>query len=319
MVAPYNRFAMAGYERDGIGSHLLLGYAVIVALLGVGTVWAGATQISGAVVAQGTVVVQGRAKAVQHPDGGTVARIAVRDGDFVSAGETLIELDTQDLAQQRSGLTEQINASVAEIELVKAEHESLTPLFEKQLVTRARMVSLDREAVRLEGQLSRLESTAAQIDARIDKAEITAPVDGYLLGMTVHTVGGVIEARDTIAEIVPADDTRVVEARIQPSDIDKISIGQAAVIRLSALDGQDAPELAGNVIHVSADRIEDEVRGAVFYETRLALDPETTPRWVFDRMLPGMPVEVFVRTSDRTVLSYLLKPLNDSLRRAFRE
>jgi HlyD family secretion protein len=119
--------------------------------------------------------------------------------------------------------------------------------------------------------------------------------------------------------IVPESDMLNIEARIQPQDIDQIRIGQTAVLRFSAFNQRTTPELAGTVRRVSADVNEDQKTGIKYY-TVLIIVPESEIVQLQDlRLVPGMPVESFIQTSPRTVLSYLTRPLNDQLQRAFRE
>ena len=137
--------------------------------------------------------------------------------------------------------------------------------------------------------------------------------------MTVHTVGGVIAPGESIMQIVPSADDLVVEARVAPQDIDQIHLQQPAILHLSAFSQQTTPDLDGEVTRISADLIEDAKAGTSYYTIRITLSKEHVAHADALELKPGMPVEVFIRTSDRTVLSYLLKPVTDQINRAFRE
>lgn len=160
-----------------------------------------------------------------------------------------------------------------------------------------------------------------QVAARdvVDHIEIRAPIAGTVVGMDVHTVGGVIAAGQPILNIVPEGDKLVVEARVRPEDIDKVAVGQTAFLRLSAFDLRTTPELAGSVVTVSADSLSDQKTGISYYVARVQIPDEEMGKLGSLRLVPGMPAEVFIQTGERTALSYLVKPLQDGLARTFRE
>ena len=137
--------------------------------------------------------------------------------------------------------------------------------------------------------------------------------------LAVHTIGGVISPAEVIMLIVPAADALEVEAKIQPQDIDQVRIGQPAVLRFTAFNQRTTPELSGEVSLRSADVSEEQKTGARFYTVRVAVSQAEIARLGGLKLVPGMPVESFIQTSPRTVMSYLVKPLHDQLTRAFRE
>ncbi|MEA2898946.1 MAG: rane fusion protein type secretion system [Bradyrhizobium sp.] len=154
---------------------------------------------------------------------------------------------------------------------------------------------------------------------QLRRVDIRAPQDGMVLQSTVHTVGGVITAGDAIMMVVPQADDLQVEARVDPKDIDKLQIGQKTLLRLSAFNQRTTPELNGLVTRVSPDVTTEQRTGQSYYTIRVSLPPKEVARLGDVKLIPGMPVEAFVQTGDRTMLSYLLKPLNDQLMRSFRE
>ena len=117
--------------------------------------------------------------------------------------------------------------------------------------------------------------------------------------------------------IVPRSDVLVVEARVAPKDVDQIRLGQDATLRFTAFNQRTTPEIAGQVTLVGADQVSDEKAGTSYFKVHIATQPDERERTL--RLVPGMPVEAFIRTGERTVLSYLTKPLNDQASRAFRE
>jgi membrane fusion protein, type I secretion system len=154
---------------------------------------------------------------------------------------------------------------------------------------------------------------------QLRRIDIRAPQDGMVLQSTVHTVGGVISAGDAIMMIVPQQDNLSVEAKVNPQDIDQLQIGQKTLLRLSAFNQRTTPELNGVVSRVSPDTTTDQRTGQSTYTIRVSMPPEEIARLGDVKLIPGMPVEAFVQTGDRTMLSYLAKPLHDQLMRAFRE
>jgi HlyD family secretion protein len=154
---------------------------------------------------------------------------------------------------------------------------------------------------------------------QLRRIDIRAPQDGMVLQSTVHTVGGVITAGDAIMLIVPQTDDLQVEAKVNPQDIDKLQVGQKTLLRLSAFNQRTTPELNGFVTRVSPDVTTDQRTGQSYYTIRVSMPPEEVARLGDAKLIPGMPVEAFVQTGDRTLLSYLIKPLSDQLMRAFRE
>jgi len=154
---------------------------------------------------------------------------------------------------------------------------------------------------------------------QLRRTDIRAPQDGMVLQSTVHTVGGVITAGDAIMMIVPQTDDLQVEAKVNPQDIDKLQIGQKTLLRLSAFNQRTTPELNGVVTRVSPDTTTDQRTGQSYYTIRVSMPPAEVARLGDVKLIPGMPVEAFVQTGDRTLISYLMKPLSDQLMRAFRE
>jgi HlyD family secretion protein len=422
-----------------IRRHLRAGAVVLLILVGGLGAWAATTNISGAVIAAGNLVVDTNIKKVQHPTGGVVSELRVRDGDRVKSGDVVVRLDEtmtranlaivskgldvlrarnarleserdgsghvtfpdelgrravdgvahiiegerklfevrlearggqqdqlrqriQQLREEIGGYEAQERAKGQEITLIQRELAGAHVLWNKNLMPITKLTQLEREATRLEGERGRLIATSAQVkgkisetelqiiqidrdlssevgkelretEAKIDelierkvaaedqlkRVEIRAPQDGMVHQSAVHTVGGVIAAGDPIMLIVPDADLLMVEAKVAPQDIDQLWIGQSAVLRFSAFSQGTTPEINGTLSRISADTTTDQRTGQSYYIARIAVSPEEIARLGAVKLVPGMPVEVFVQTGERKVLSYLMKPLTDQLARAFRE
>jgi HlyD family secretion protein len=137
--------------------------------------------------------------------------------------------------------------------------------------------------------------------------------------LAVHTVGGVVNAGEPIMLIVPEDDALSIEAKVAPQDIDQLRTGQTAGLRFSTFNQRTTPEINGTISRISADVSPDQRTGHTFYTVRIGIAPEEIARLGNVKLVPGMPVEAFMKTDDRTVLSYFVKPLQDQIMRAFRE
>jgi HlyD family secretion protein len=153
----------------------------------------------------------------------------------------------------------------------------------------------------------------------LERIEMHAPASGVVHKLALHTVGGVIRAGDSVMEIVPDTDELQVEARLQPSDIDQVSTGQKAFVRFSAFNQRTTPELAGLVSYVSADVSHDQQTNAPYFTVRVILPDDERRKLAGLQLISGMPAEVFMQTGSRSMMSYLLKPLADQVRRAFIE
>jgi HlyD family secretion protein len=405
--------------------------------------WAATSQLSGAVIGQGVVVVDSNVKKVQHATGGIVGELRVREGDRVNAGDILIRLDeTQTLAnativtksldellarqarleaerdggdqisfprslpdrakdgksdtagraiaaeaklfdlrrQARSGqkaqlkersaqLQEeikgymgQVEAKQKEVDLIHQELEGVRSLWQKNLVPITRLISLERDAARLEGERSQLGGMIAQSKGKIaeielqtiqvdqdlrsdvgkdlietrsklselaerktaavdqlNRIDIRAPQSGRVHELSVHTIGGVIAPGEQIMLIVPDADALAIDVKITPRDIDQVYVGQTATMRFAAFNQKTTPEIDGQVSVLSPDITQDQRTGANYYTARVSLKPEELAKLGASNLVPGMPVDVFIKTHGRTALSYLIKPLQDQAERAFKE
>jgi len=430
-TAPFR--SLRRHALFGVGA--LLGFAV---LLGG---WAGTTQIAGAVIAQGLVVTEEGTKAVQHPEGGVVSAIEVRDGDTVTAGEVLVRLDSttvaanlavvvgqlnealalearliaeslkadsitlpaslddwpsraelerlvsaQDqlrlsrltgqqsllaqldeqvaqLGEQIQGLEAERTAVTAQLSIIAGEAENAAELLKQNLTQVSRVNDLDREKARLEGQagslvaqiaaartqiaerkaqmaqnsaafdadvLEQLRAVGGQIaelmqqkiaaEDRLAKLEIRAPQAGIVHESVVRTIGGVISPGEVLMQIIPQQSDFAIEARVSPTDVDKLSAGQPVAIRLMGFDIRTVPELTGTIETISPDLVRDQKSGAAFYTIKVAVPPAELGKLpAGQKLVPGMPAEAFVHTADRTVLAYLIAPFAEQLSRAMRE
>ena len=174
------------------------------------------------------------------------------------------------------------------------------------------------------GELADVRERMLAAKGVLDRIRITAPVKGVVVKLRYHTQGGVIEPSKNIMEILPLQEELLIEARVRPQDIDSVKHGQLAMVRLTALNQRITPMVSGEVIYLSADTLADERKSQQMgptdiYIVRVKLKRAEAMAIPGFSPTPGMPVEVYIKTSDRTFFQYIVKPVHDSMMRAFRE
>ena len=427
-------------HHRSIRRHLLAGCTAVLVLVGGIGGWVTNTEISGAVIAPGQLVVDSNVKKIQHPTGGVVGELRVKDGDRVKEGDVVVRLDEtqaranhaivskaldelaarqarneaerdgadkvsfpQDLLarandpdvvhaitgeqrlfelrrsaregqkaqlreqaaqleQQVQGNMEQVAAKDAEISWIQKELKGVNELWKQNLVPFSRVTALERDGARLKGDRGALIATIAQAKGRIaetqlkifqideelrtevgkelaemrgkkseliekrvaaedqlKRIDLIAPQDGKVFQRTVHTIGGVIQAGEAIMLIVPDADTLIIEAKVAPQQIDQLYLGQQATLRFVAFNQRTTPELNGEVIRIGADVTQEDKKNEAYYSVRIRVSDSELARLEGLKLVAGMPVESFIQTTPRTVVSYLVKPMHDQIMKAFRE
>jgi len=210
---------------------------------------------------------------------------------------TIGELDAS-AAEARGRITE-IDLSILQLHTTRRE-EAIAELREVR-VQEAELAERQRALVR-----------------QLDRMEMRAPVGGIVYGLRVFGPRSVVQAAEPVLYLVPQDRPLVISTRVSNTNIDEVYVGQDAILRFPVFDARTTPELAGRVAQVSADAFTDETTGTSFYEAEIVLNEGEIDR-LEETLLPGMPVEAYIRTADRTPLAYLLRPLADYFNRAFRE
>jgi protease secretion system membrane fusion protein len=192
---------------------------------------------------------------------------------------------------------------------------------------RARMLAREQEFRKeVESQLTDVQRDAAALVSRLqalqfelDNTEIRSPADGVVVGLAVHTVGGVVAAGAPLMEIVPADEPLKIEAQIATHLIDKVKPGLDVDILFPAFNQATTPHVPGRLVQVSADVLVEPKQGVPYFKAVVEVTPEGMKQLRQHQIRAGMPAEVFVRTGERTLLNYLLKPLLDRMRGALTE
>ena len=427
-------------ERPPVGKFVYTGGAIVaVGVVGF-FLWSATAAISSAAIAPGVVQVDSNRKTIQHVDGGIIAKLMVKEGDQVKAGQVMLVLDGAELKTQsellegrligllaqesrllseqagkneitwlallskfaeRPGYDEAISgqtrifqsrsrAGVGEVNLresrisqTKGQIQSLSrqvetatrelkslqedlkrteKLLEEGYARVAQVQALRRDEaqmqLRIDEMKGRIDTATKEISAgeisignieatrikeideemrtvqreradasekytlnrlRLERLNVVSPVTGRVLNLKYLSAGGVIPPGGAILDVVPENDLLVVEARVNPLDIDVVRPGLGAEIRLSALKARTTPSLKGVVVNVSADALSDQQTGQPYYLARVEISPGELGRIDAGQLYPGMPAEVAIVTGERTFLEYLLSPLEDSFGRAFRE
>lgn len=427
-------------SRRSLGRHMTaVSILALTLVLGVGG-WATTTELSSAIVAGGTVVVENNVKKIQHLTGGIVGEVLVKEGDSVKAGQILIKLDgttvranlsivqntlaqlyarrarllaeqlgsadfkipenleeltsstpasvleqserklfisrknalvgmksqlasrKDQLADETKGLTVQLNAIEDALKLIGEELTGLDKLYGQGLVSMQRLTELKRDRAQLEGdrgarlaaraqaagksseidlqilqldedrrtenakELTDVEGKIAEYEDRriaamdqLKRIDIRAPLDGRIYQLAVHTVNGVINPGEVLMLVVPGADSLTVEAKVATHDIDQIRLGQPVEIRFSAFNQRTTPIVEAEVVTIAPDLVTDQRTGMTYYPLRIRPKPESLAALKGLSLYPGMPAEVYIKIADRTVLSYLAKPLTEQMQRTFRE
>lgn len=419
---------------------ILAGAALIAVLFGGFGTWAALAPLARGAVASGQVVAEGHRKSVQHLEGGIVAEILVKDGDAVTAGQSLIRLDgtqaearmaaltashdalsarlarleaeqlgrpdidfpaalaarealplvapvlaaerelftarrrnleaEQSLIEQKRqmeagrirGLEAQLAANRDQLRLTRDELADQRHLLEKGFTRRPRVLDLERREAELAGRAGALTAEIAQSRVRIAEAgieamqrrqafleavlgdlraaqdeasrlnrdmdsvrdvlsrlDIRATETGAVHDLKVRTVGGVVAAGEALLEIVPEGGALTLEARVAPTDIEHVTIGTPADIRLTGLSQRTTPTVSGSVVTVSPDTMTDKATNLSYYQARIRIPEGERARLAGIPIHPGMPADVVLKAGERTVLEYMFEPLTAALARSFKE
>lgn len=263
---------------------------------------------------------------------------------------------------QIAGIDAQSKALEVQLGLIQQELSAQQDLMNKGLAQSSRVLALQRETARLQGQMGEFLATRAQSEGRVTEIEIevlklaaarredansqlreigyrelelaerrralieriarldiVAPASGIVLGLQITTPRAVLRPADVALYLVPQDRPLVITVQVPPMQIDQVHVGQPVTLVFSAFPARTTPELTGQITAVSADVLTDQRTQMPYYRTEIVLGVGEQAKLKGLTLIPGMPVEAFIRTDDRTPLAYLLKPFTDYFHRAFRE
>ncbi|WP_457936120.1 HlyD family type I secretion periplasmic adaptor subunit [Mesorhizobium sp. 10J20-29] len=175
------------------------------------------------------------------------------------------------------------------------------------------------EVNQLRSEIGDLRQQLRSRDDMLARSEIRSPADGIVIKLLKNTVGSVIKPGEAVVEILPTSSELIIDAKVAPQDIDAVKVGQEATLRLTALNARTTPQVAAAVSYISADRFVDPNTREPYYTARLRIAQDLPAEIAPGQIQPGMPVEVFIKTGERTFLEYLVRPVQDSFAKAFRE
>jgi HlyD family secretion protein len=176
-----------------------------------------------------------------------------------------------------------------------------------------------KELRELQAKSAELLERKVAAEDQLKRVDIRSPIDGYVHQLNVHTIGGVISPAEPAMLIVPLNEELQIEARVAPTDIDQLFVGQKGVVKVQAGNQRATPEIAGTVSRIAADVTREQQTGQVYYLIRLSLPTEEVAKLGDLKIMSGMQVESYIQTSERTPFQYIIKPLKDQFNRAFRE
>ncbi|MBV7409616.1 HlyD family type I secretion periplasmic adaptor subunit [Maritimibacter sp. DP1N21-5] len=286
-------------------------------------------------------------------------RLFEHDRDMRSLRLEQLGLQIEQYEEEVDGLQAQLDATEAEQVIVAEDLDRMRELSGKNLVERARVTTGERELARINGtagettagiarvksrigetrlrilelenqartdaqqqlgeidaRLAELKERALAITDRLSRTDLRAPISGTVNDLAIHTINGVIAPGETVMSIVPEGEL-IIEARVPVTDVDQVAVGQAVKLRFSAFNQRTTPEVPGEVSVIGAAATVDPVDGVPYYLSHILIADAQDAMQV--ELVPGMPVEVFFQTEQRTALSYLAKPFTDQMQRAFRE
>lgn len=310
-------------------------------------IWAAFFPLDKGAPASGVVVSEGNHKVVQYLNGGIVDEIFVNDGDQVKQGQILVKVNATPAQGQVNAMSESISsvqaqneklalsisAKKGQLRIINTQLEGLHQMDAEGYVAKNKVLDMERERLRVldalqadqgqydknQGQIAELKERLGILNFDLSNTDITAPVSGTVVNLSVFTKGGVISAGGKLMEIVTADDPLVIDAQLPTQLIDKVYPDLEVEVMFPAFNQNQTPKVYGRVMTISADRLVDEKNGFPYYKIRVQVSPEGLKKLAKFNIRPGMPAEVFVKTGERSLLSYIFKPLFDRSHTALRE
>ena len=249
------------------------------------------------------------------------ARMEGYRGEITSIGQ-----QERLLGEELRGMRALADEEMAPMTRVRALERTLAELGGRRAELNAQIASTQQERYeelrRVEGQLAELTPQMAAARQRLESTRLRAPVDGIIVGLAIHTVGGVVAPGERLMDVVPEGQELIVEAQVRPEDADDIEPGQRTEVRITAFGGSNLPTVYGEIRQISADRFTDERTGLAYFNAQVAVPREELAKLADAggrRLRAGLSAQIIIPTRKRTALQYLLEPLNQTLWRSLRE
>ena len=324
-----------------------LGWQVVIWGFGGAIVWACFAPIEKGVSATGWVITDSNRKAIQPASPGIVDEILVKEGQTVKEGEVLIRLNPinakaqanatreaiSGLEAQANGLGQSITQKKQQLNLMESQLVGLRELASEGYLPKNKVLEMERQQLQLkgsiledEGNLTRTKKQIAEQVERLNPAdydlantELRSPVDGQVVNLSIFTIGGVVSPGAKLLEVIPSKESMMVEGQLPVHLVDKVRVDLPVEMMFTAFNMNRTPHIPGTLISVAADRILDEKTGAPYYKIQ-AITTKKGAKMLGDlKVRPGMPVELFIKTGEQSMMTYLMKPIFDRAHSALRE
>jgi protease secretion system membrane fusion protein len=324
-----------------------LGLFVVIFGLGGFLLWACFAPLDKGVSATGYVITSSNRQAIQPSTTGIIDEILVREGSQVKAGEILVRLNPTNAAAQTTameqsiggleaqarGLEESLGKKKQQVFLLKQQLANVKQLSQEGYYPVNRSLELERQYLQLagsvaddEGNLVRVQKQIAEQQSKIkaneyelSNTELKSPVDGQVVNLAIFTKGGVVTTGSKLMEVIPEKEALIIEGQLPVHLVDKVMVGQLVEMMFTAFNQNRTPHIEGVLISVGADRITDERSGAPYYKIQVNATEQGVKLLGTHKIRPGMPVDIFIKTGERSMMSYLLKPVLDRSHSAMRE
>jgi protease secretion system membrane fusion protein len=324
-----------------------LGWIVMLVGFGGFMLWALLAPLDKGVPADGTVIADGQRKTIQAPFNGVIDEILVKDGEVVKSGQVLIKYNNLQASAQANGARQAVlglQAQVQGIELSVDNKQSQLVAMKEQLanvellskegyIARNRLLEVQRNFLQLNGslaedrgnlvryrsQLAEQESRLAAFEFDLQNTDVKSPVDGSVLNLEVFTKGAVTQMGSRLLEVEPGNAALIAEARVPVHLIDKVYVDLPVELMFPAFNQRSTPNIPGKVTVVPNNRTQDPRTGEPYYKIQVEVTEAGKRKLRDNKVRPGMPVQVFIVTGERTMMSYLLKPITDRIRTSLHE
>lgn len=281
--------------------------------------WASFAPLDKGVPAAGVVITSNQRQVIQAPIGGVIESILVKDGDQVSSGQTLIKLNKLQASAQAISAKESITSKQKQALLLKEQLVGMRDLAKDGYVAKNRLLELERNYVQLTESIAQDQSKYAAYQFDLDNTDIKSPVDGTVQNLEVFTIGAVTASGAKLLEVEPSNQPLMVEARVPVHLIDKVKSGLSVEILFPAFNQRSTPNIPGEVLVVPNNNTVDQKTGEAFYKVQVKVSDKGIKLLDQNKIKPGMSAEVFIVTGERSLMSYLFKPMLDRMHTALRE